>query len=162
MWEVSRSQQRNNVIKLVAATQVLQLKPQLAFSRRHSIIETLFDKNVETVADRNRDCTERFHPEVLHHIIPRRQGGTNSLDNLIVLCPNHHAMADRNLISRDELIKLNHAAIAQQPEIQLQFHQQPHTQHSTSQETLSFFEPEPDNQLCYICPKQAPENSQCK
>ncbi len=71
MWEVSSSQQKNILIKLVAITQVLQLKPQLAASRRHSIIETRFDKNVKTLVDRDRDFTEHFHPVVLHHIIPR-------------------------------------------------------------------------------------------
>jgi predicted restriction endonuclease len=42
----------------------------------------------------------------VHHIKPRRRnggGGTNDLSNLITLCPNHHAMADRELISNEEL-----------------------------------------------------------
>lgn len=38
-----------------------------------------------------------------HHIEPFAEGGTDALPNLITLCPNHHAMADRGLISRDEL-----------------------------------------------------------
>lgn len=59
----------------------------------------------------------------VHHIIPRREGGKNSKDNLVILCPNHHAMADRNLISREELLTLNHAAIAQLSENQPLSHQ---------------------------------------
>ena len=39
----------------------------------------------------------------VHHIMPRRQGGPDTLDNLITLCPNHHTMADRGLISVEEL-----------------------------------------------------------
>jgi predicted restriction endonuclease len=39
----------------------------------------------------------------VHHIIPRRQRGPDTLDNLITLCPNHHTMADRGLISVEEL-----------------------------------------------------------
>jgi 5-methylcytosine-specific restriction endonuclease McrA len=39
----------------------------------------------------------------VHHIIPRRHGGPDTLDNLITLCPNHHTMADRGLISVEEL-----------------------------------------------------------
>jgi len=58
----------------------------------------------------------------VHHIRLRRNGGTNDLANLIVLCPNHHAMAHAHMISIDELIRLNRAAVAQLSESQLQFH----------------------------------------
>lgn len=34
----------------------------------------------------------------VHHIIPQRAGGTDDPDNLILLCPNHHAMADRGML----------------------------------------------------------------
>jgi len=46
----------------------------------------------------------------VHHIMPRSEGGSDELDNLIVLCPNHHAMADRNLIDRADLVAINQAA----------------------------------------------------
>lgn len=39
----------------------------------------------------------------VHHIVPRRIGGTDELDNLIVLCPNHHALADRGMIVINKL-----------------------------------------------------------
>jgi hypothetical protein len=42
----------------------------------------------------------------LHHIIPVAQGGKNTLENLICVCPNHHRMIHRNLISKDDLIKI--------------------------------------------------------
>lgn len=57
----------------------------------------------------------------VHHITPYREGGKNTVDNVIVLCPNHHAMADLNLITREELFTLNRAAIAQLSANQLQF-----------------------------------------
>jgi hypothetical protein len=41
----------------------------------------------------------------VHHIIPRRDGGSDDPSNLITLCPNHHTMADRGLISGDSLRK---------------------------------------------------------
>ena len=43
---------------------------------------------------------------LIHHILPKSQGGTNEPANLAVLCPNHHAMADRGLIDADELASL--------------------------------------------------------
>lgn len=48
----------------------------------------------------------------IHHIVPRRHRGTNAIDNLIVLCPNHHRLADLSRISTDELLSITRAAIA--------------------------------------------------
>ena len=42
----------------------------------------------------------------LHHIQEVSQGGTNEVDNLISVCPNHHRMIHKNLISKDELYKI--------------------------------------------------------
>lgn len=42
----------------------------------------------------------------VHHIQPRKRnggGGKDTLDNLITLCPNHHTMADRELLKADDL-----------------------------------------------------------
>ena len=49
----------------------------------------------------------------VHHITPRRHNGGNNPENLIILCPNHHAMANRGLIPPDELTAITRAAIAQ-------------------------------------------------
>lgn len=46
----------------------------------------------------------------VHHITPKREGGKNDSGNIIVLCPNHHAMADKGIISREELFKTTRAA----------------------------------------------------
>jgi hypothetical protein len=55
-------------------------------------------------ADNNvcRLCGFPLCPEV-HHVVPSSRGGSNKLSNLITLCPNHHAMADRGLIPIEEL-----------------------------------------------------------
>jgi predicted restriction endonuclease len=39
------------------------------------------------------------------HIIPKNCGGTDTFDNVVVLCPNHHRMFDNGLISKDLLNK---------------------------------------------------------
>jgi 5-methylcytosine-specific restriction endonuclease McrA len=48
------------------------------------------------------NCSENIALEV-HHIIPRADGGTNKENNLVVLCTNHHHLADRGAIPRDRL-----------------------------------------------------------
>lgn len=38
-----------------------------------------------------------------HHIIPKKDGGSDHIDNIITLCPNHHAMAHAGLLSVEEM-----------------------------------------------------------
>lgn len=38
-----------------------------------------------------------------HHIIPHNEGGPNCLSNAIVLCPNHHKLADTGILTKDYL-----------------------------------------------------------
>ena len=40
----------------------------------------------------------------VHHIIPKREGGPDEEANLITLCPNHHALADRGRLTAIELL----------------------------------------------------------
>src|SRR3989338_4075531 len=42
----------------------------------------------------------------LHHKIQRCQGGGDKLENLVLLCPNHHEMLHRGMISPKSLILL--------------------------------------------------------
>jgi 5-methylcytosine-specific restriction endonuclease McrA len=35
----------------------------------------------------------------VHHVIPRKKGGTDELHNLIIVCPNCHRLADRHLLN---------------------------------------------------------------
>jgi predicted HNH restriction endonuclease len=38
-----------------------------------------------------------------HHLVPVLEGGLFEKENLICLCPNHHEMLHKNLISREEI-----------------------------------------------------------
>ncbi len=51
----------------------------------------------------------------VHHITPKNEGGTNTPANLAVLCPNHHAMADLQLLDRDELAEYARKALVKTP-----------------------------------------------
>jgi hypothetical protein len=42
----------------------------------------------------------------IHHIVEVSDGGKNELDNLVVVCPNHHRMIHNDLISKDKLSQL--------------------------------------------------------
>lgn len=76
----------------------------------------------------------RFNAVVqVHHIVAHAEGGKNSIDNLIVLCPNHHAMADRNLITPDELRAWTAAATSPKQDRQDPLHRQSLFGSSTSE-----------------------------
>lgn len=47
--------------------------------------------------------TQYAHGNEIHHLIAVKDGGRATLDNLILLCPNHHKQADLGLISLEEL-----------------------------------------------------------
>ena len=51
----------------------------------------------------------------VHHILPRTDGGTDDPDNLIVLCPNHHAMADRGMLTTESLVAAARSNVKQSP-----------------------------------------------
>lgn len=39
----------------------------------------------------------------VHHIVPVRHGGEHSLDNVVVLCPNCHRLAETGILNADEV-----------------------------------------------------------
>lgn len=81
----------------------------------------------------------------IHHIVPRRRKGNNSLDNLIGLCPNHHRMADLGMIKPEDLSAIIHAAIAELSDRPLLFDQQSLPQRENVQLTLLSVESESAN-----------------
>jgi predicted restriction endonuclease len=48
--------------------------------------------------DRCLICGWNKTPNEVCHIIPAKVGGQTKVENLILLCPNHHKMYDRGLI----------------------------------------------------------------
>ena len=52
----------------------------------------------ETITYKGR--IQYAHGNELHHIVPVAEGGTETADNIILLCPNHHKQADLGIIDR--------------------------------------------------------------
>ena len=50
-------------------------------------------------------CGYKEHPDILevHHIIARKDGGNDDIDNLILLCPNCHRKVHKGHIGSKEL-----------------------------------------------------------
>jgi endogenous inhibitor of DNA gyrase (YacG/DUF329 family) len=48
-------------------------------------------------------------PNDICHIIPASNGGKAEISNLFLLCPNHHRMYDRKLITREEILSRLHS-----------------------------------------------------
>lgn len=66
--------------------------------------EKLKDELIFDRAEQNCEwCDDHFDHLQVHHIEPRREGGPNDPENLIVLCPNCHENADREAIPRSKL-----------------------------------------------------------
>ena len=41
------------------------------------------------------------------HILPNRMGGPANIDNLLILCPTHHRLFDRHMLSRSEYAQID-------------------------------------------------------
>ena len=52
------------------------------------------------------DKVYHSHGCAFHHIVPVCEGGTNTEENIVLLCPNCHTMAHAGLLTRDELSRL--------------------------------------------------------
>jgi hypothetical protein len=66
-----------------------------------------YTRNTAKKRDGNRCAICGFDLIIqVHHITPKSEGGTNDPNNVITLCPNHHKMADRNILKREYLFEI--------------------------------------------------------
>lgn len=56
-------------------------------------------------------------PNDVCHIVPVKDGGETRIDNMILLCPNHHRMYDRGLIQREHLVSLVRTKLEKEPSV---------------------------------------------
>ena len=77
--------------------------------------EKLFDSDYadarrgEIISNRNvacEICGENRSTDQCH-IIPRKLGGTLNADNVLILCPTHHRLLDRFMLSKTEYASIN-------------------------------------------------------
>lgn len=62
---------------------------------RHGIYKTI--KQYRNLNHCCEYCNWEYGTDI-HHILPLSKGGTNDFNNLISLCPNHHRLADKELL----------------------------------------------------------------
>ena len=71
-------------------------------SRRKDTEDSI--RAVVTSAQKGRCALcELTHPLHLHHIVPRHRGGSDGAENRVLLCTNHHDLADSGVISPEML-----------------------------------------------------------
>lgn len=56
-------------------------------------------------------CLWKEAPCDVHHILPHHKGGKNTIKNSIVLCPNHHKLADMEKISSNDLQEITNTKL---------------------------------------------------
>ena len=64
----------------------------------------------ETISNRNPACEICGENRSIDraHIIPARLGGCNTSDNMLVLCPTHHRLYDRFMLSYNEYVTIDY------------------------------------------------------
>lgn len=103
------------VKKAINNQKIIEMYEKLFKKKDVGILIAVGDKTIKSQKYRNiyrlyeGKCAICGFDEVveIHHIVPRSLGGTDEPSNVIVLCPNHHALVDRGLLRIKDLhIKL--------------------------------------------------------
>lgn len=63
----------------------------------------------QVISNRNAACEICGENRTIDkcHIIPNKFGGTRNSDNILILCPTHHRLFDRFMLSRQEYASIN-------------------------------------------------------
>jgi hypothetical protein len=93
----------------VSKTTRISCSPECGHKIRLSVIKDIkrngYGKKAAMVRDGNKCVLCGFDFVVaVHHITPKRKGGTDRLTNLVCLCPNHHYMAHAGLLKDADLM----------------------------------------------------------
>ena len=85
-------------IKLIGSnkhfTKGEKVSPPLTEYEKNGIIYELAKGKCEHI-----DCNIKDELQ-LYYIIPRNEGGENTYNNMIVLCPDHYTMTDKGVLSK--------------------------------------------------------------
>lgn len=66
-------------------------------TRRSKVPDDIREQVIKAQGGRCALCP-LTHPTIIHHIIPVHKGGKNTFHNLVLLCQNHHDLADSEII----------------------------------------------------------------
>lgn len=72
---------------------------------KRSVKRRLFLSAFDLYGERCQICGYAISVDV-HHLVPRSKGGSDDLENLVVLCPNHHREADTGLLRASDIKKI--------------------------------------------------------
>lgn len=77
-------------------------EPTMNTRRRIKVRNDVMDE-LYRIQDNHCVLCETTHPLECHHIRPVSEGGDNSTDNLVLLCRNHHDLADSGILPSELL-----------------------------------------------------------
>lgn len=78
-------------------------------NRKYDIKEMRSIRGLPVISNRNPSCEICGENRSIDkcHIIPAKFGGTCNSDNIIILCPTHHRLLDRFMLSKQEYASIN-------------------------------------------------------
>lgn len=103
IYAFKKSESSPDILKIASEYNINGGKPRkvrrVKFRGRYAFLHAIYE---------NEKCIVCGFDEIteVHHIVPQSHGGTDEPDNLVLLCPNHHALADRGMIHIKDVDKI--------------------------------------------------------